>query len=340
MKTGQDCLNLAQSKIGQKYVFGVDVPTNNPNWDGPWDCAEFVTWVVYQVSGKLYGCVDNHNPANCDAYTGAWARDVKSSLVQSVPLEEAKATPGAILLRYSGKAGHIVLADGQGRTIEAMSTAKGVCRGPCEGRDWDYGILIPGLEYIPGQAPVPVKPAEPHIALGDDILKAFKDRWELFKVVGQFHDWDPLLIGAIDIRESHCGLLLDADGKGDRGHGHGEMQIDVGSFPKLCSAEIAWWKDPVASVALGSLALQGKFDYLTGRQDCPFAFDSREILWCAVAAYNKGEGATARQFDQLTGKTLEDPAFWEILDSGTTANYASGVRRIYEQLAELHLEGT
>ena len=74
MKTGQDCLNLAQTKIGQKYVFGVDVPTNNPNWDGPWDCAEFVTWVVYQVSGKLYGCVDNHNPANCDAYTGAWAR--------------------------------------------------------------------------------------------------------------------------------------------------------------------------------------------------------------------------------------------------------------------------
>jgi hypothetical protein len=184
-----------------------------------------------------------------------------------------------------------------------------------------------------------VKSAAPHIALADVILTAFKDRWELFKVVGQFHDWDPLLIGAIDIRESHCGLLLNAEGKGDRGDGYGEMQIDTGSFPKLCSAEIAWWKDPVTSIALGSLALQGKFDYLTGRQDCPFADDSREILWCAVAAYNKGEGATAKQFDQLAGKTLEAPAFWDILDSGTTDNYTSGVRQIYEQLAELHLEG-
>jgi N-acetylmuramoyl-L-alanine amidase len=125
MKSGQDCLNLAQSKIGQKYVFGVDVPTNDPSWNGPWDCAEFVTWVVYQVSGKLYGCVDNHNPVNCDAYTGAWARDVKSSLVQSVPLEEAKATPGGILLRYSGKSGHIVFADGHGRTVEAMFHGQG-----------------------------------------------------------------------------------------------------------------------------------------------------------------------------------------------------------------------
>ncbi|MFZ5449602.1 MAG: transglycosylase SLT domain-containing protein [Thermodesulfobacteriota bacterium] len=340
MKTGQDLLNFAATRIGQEYVFGADVPTDNPDWNGPWDCAEFVTWVVYHVSGNLYGCVDNGNPVNCDAYTGAWARDVKSGVVQAIDLDDAMATPGAILLRYTGKAGHIVFADGQGRTIEAMSTAKGVCRGPCEGREWHHGILIPGLDFATGQAPVRVRPAAPQVALGDDILEAFKARWDLFRVAGRFNDWDPLLIGAIDIRESHCGLLLDDDGRGDRGQGHGEMQIDIGSFPKLCSAEITWWKDPVASVALGTLALQGKYDYLTGRQDCPFASDSKEILWCAVAAYNKGEGATAKQFDRLAGKTLEDQAFWDILDSGTTDNYASGVRKIYEQLADLHLEGT
>jgi hypothetical protein len=46
------------------------VPKNNANWHGPWDCAEFMSWIVFQGAGILYGCVDdNANPASVEAYT-------------------------------------------------------------------------------------------------------------------------------------------------------------------------------------------------------------------------------------------------------------------------------
>ena len=58
MPTGNDLLKLAETRIGEKY-FNVLVPKDNPNWHGPWDCAEFASWVVYQKAKKLYGCTDN-----------------------------------------------------------------------------------------------------------------------------------------------------------------------------------------------------------------------------------------------------------------------------------------
>ena len=48
MTTGNDLLRLAATRIGQKYL-NVLVPKDNPNWSGPWDCAEFASWVVFQT---------------------------------------------------------------------------------------------------------------------------------------------------------------------------------------------------------------------------------------------------------------------------------------------------
>jgi len=63
MTNGSEMLALARTRIGEKYV-NVCVPKNNSNWHGPWDCAEFMSWLVYQVGGFLYGCFDDHgNPA-------------------------------------------------------------------------------------------------------------------------------------------------------------------------------------------------------------------------------------------------------------------------------------
>jgi len=31
------------------------VPLKNPNYTAPWDCAEFISWCVYQVSGLVVG---------------------------------------------------------------------------------------------------------------------------------------------------------------------------------------------------------------------------------------------------------------------------------------------
>ena len=52
MVTGAQLLALAETRIGEKYV-NVQVPKDNRHWRGPWDCAEFASWLVYQATGKL-----------------------------------------------------------------------------------------------------------------------------------------------------------------------------------------------------------------------------------------------------------------------------------------------
>lgn len=149
MATGAAMLTLAETRLSQKYV-NLCVPKNNPNWQGPWDCAEFMSWLVYQVGGFLYGCVDNKgNPATVEAYTGAWQSDSKSLGIR-IPVAQAASTVGAILLRYPpapGSMGHIVVSDGKGGTVEAMGRAYGVRRGVVAGRAWDTGVLLPGFSY-------------------------------------------------------------------------------------------------------------------------------------------------------------------------------------------------
>lgn len=149
MATGSDIIQVAKKHIGEKYILGTLVPKDNPNWKGPWDCAEFASWCVYQVSNTLYGCVKNNvNPSKADSYTGAWDRDAKK-LGQMISLEEAIATPGAAILRIplSGRMGHIVFSDGNGHTIEAHSSTRGVIKSTVKNRRWDCGILIPGIVY-------------------------------------------------------------------------------------------------------------------------------------------------------------------------------------------------
>ena len=147
--SGAGLLNRARQHIGEPYV-NVLVPKNDPNWHGPWDCAEFVSWLVFQEANKLYGCVDDDAPpAKADAYTGAWKSDLEQ-LGKRVSVEEAAATVGGIVLRYPpgpGKMGHIALCDGKGGTVEAKGSRYGVLEDTVHGREWDAGILVPGISY-------------------------------------------------------------------------------------------------------------------------------------------------------------------------------------------------
>ncbi len=152
--------DLGITRLKEKYVLGALVPKNAANWHGPWDCAEFVSWLVYQVSGRLYGCVKNEgNPASADAYTGYWRRDAMQ-LGRLISVAEAAATPGAAVLRYAanGVIGHIAVSDGEGGTVEAHSSKTGVTRSVIGGRRWDTGVLVPWIDYAPLQ---PVKVAKP-----------------------------------------------------------------------------------------------------------------------------------------------------------------------------------
>jgi len=157
--TGERILGIARQHVGEKYILGVLVPKNNPNWKGPWDCSEFASWLVFQAATRLYGCDrDFGDPATADAFTGYWNRDA-TSLGQIIPIEQAARTPGANVLRVAqlGTHGHIVVSDGLGGTVEAHSTKAGVIRSTLSNRRWDMGILVPGVDYSAG-SPIAVNP--------------------------------------------------------------------------------------------------------------------------------------------------------------------------------------
>jgi hypothetical protein len=158
--TGSEIVRIARRHLGERYVFGAPVPKNNPQWAGPWDCAEFASWLVFQTLGQLYGCADNScDPAMADAYTGHWARDA-GAIGRRITVDEAANTPGAAVLRAptAGVIGHIVISDGKGGTVEAHSTRRGVLEDRLSGRRWDYGVVVPGIQYTAGKNGLPVEP--------------------------------------------------------------------------------------------------------------------------------------------------------------------------------------
>lgn len=151
MPTGSGMLNRALQHLGEQYVH-VSVPKNNPNWTGPWDCSEFMSWLVYQEARILYGCLDDTAPpVEAKAYTGAWQSD-SGSIGTRISVDQAAGTEGGIVLRYPpapGQMGHVAMCDGNGGTVEAKGTAYGVVQDTVQNRYWDTGVIIPGIIYDP-----------------------------------------------------------------------------------------------------------------------------------------------------------------------------------------------
>ena len=91
MPTGSSLFARAEQHLGERYQHAV-VPKDKADYRGPWDCAEFASWLVYQEAEKLYGCRDNAaSPATADAYTGYWKRDARG-LGRMIPVEQAAAS--------------------------------------------------------------------------------------------------------------------------------------------------------------------------------------------------------------------------------------------------------
>ncbi len=171
--TGDDLLALAEQHIGEKYVLGARAPMTDAGWKGPWDCAEFVSWCLYQRAGILFGTEPRHDPLHADAYTGYWARQARAADA-TVPLADALVTAGAILLRYPlpGAVGHIAFSDGLGGTIEAHSAKSGVIRGTAGGRRWDVGVMIPGIRYYRGDEDIVPTPPDRVIRLTTPLTRS------------------------------------------------------------------------------------------------------------------------------------------------------------------------
>jgi Putative peptidoglycan binding domain len=147
--SGAGLLKRAREHLHEEYR-NVLVPKDDANYKGPWDCAEFISWLIFQEAHVLYGCVDDAvPPAEADAYTGAFKTDV-TRLGKKVSVGEAAATVGGILLRYPpapGAMGHVVLCDGRGGTVEAKGRLFGVVEDTVHNRPWDTGVLIPNIQY-------------------------------------------------------------------------------------------------------------------------------------------------------------------------------------------------
>lgn len=150
---GKAIVELCKSKIGQEYFYGADVPLNDLNWKGPWDCAELCSWGVYQACSIIYGCTDNKvEPENGEAYTGSWKKDMRS-LGKEITVHEALKIPGAMLLKRSSSSGHIAVSIGDGgSTVEAKGRIYGVVQDSAHGRTWNHGVLVPSIQYTKSTA--------------------------------------------------------------------------------------------------------------------------------------------------------------------------------------------
>ena len=142
------------------YFFGAMKPVADFASHKPSDCSKFASCCVYGATGIIYGC-DNNRAEPLHAYGGTiyWHRDALALGIM-IAVEQAAAIPGAAVLRFveGEPCHHIVLSDGQGGTIEAASTRLGVICDTLHGRRWSTGILVPGVDYGPLPAVLPVQP--------------------------------------------------------------------------------------------------------------------------------------------------------------------------------------
>jgi N-acetylmuramoyl-L-alanine amidase len=219
--SGDRLVQLGRKHIGERYVLGSLAPKNNAQWKGPWDCAEFASWLVFQAAGVLYGCeVDSGNPANADAYTGHWRRDAERLGVK-ISIEQAMRTPGAAVLRcpQTGANGHIAISDGRGGTVEAHSTKAGVIASTISGRRWDMGILVADIEYSERAAGGNVEEpkvvlyrlTEPHMSgpAVREIQRALKEKgFATGRIDG---DFGPNTHAAVVSFQASRGLLIDGE---------------------------------------------------------------------------------------------------------------------------------
>lgn len=137
-------LDLALEQAGDRYRFGAEVDLGDPDPD-VFDCSELIEW----VAGRL-----KITPRMPD---GSWLqyRHVHGADA-TLEIPEALKTPGALLFRFSSNpltgsrpsSSHVAISLGDGRTMEARSTAAGVgVFGAAAGRGWTHAGRVPGLSY-------------------------------------------------------------------------------------------------------------------------------------------------------------------------------------------------
>ncbi len=150
-RLGAAILDIAGRHLGQPYAFTPTPDYDDPNWQGPFDCAEYASYSAWRAYRIAYGVV--RDPVKrFNSYSGYWRRDAERLGIR-IAWRDALHIPGAVLLRYPPRGepppyGHVAISLGDGGgTYEALGRRHGVKKHDARGRSWDCGVLIPGVRY-------------------------------------------------------------------------------------------------------------------------------------------------------------------------------------------------
>ncbi|RYH09193.1 cell wall hydrolase [Tropicimonas sp. IMCC6043] len=150
-RLGAAILDIARRHIGQRYAFSPTPDYDDPNWSGPFDCAEYASYCAWRAYRIPYG-VNRDPQKRFNSYSGYWQRDAVDRGLK-IAWRDALQIPGAILLRFPPRGspppyGHVAISLGNGGdTYEAHGRARGVCQHNALNRSWDCAVLLPGVLY-------------------------------------------------------------------------------------------------------------------------------------------------------------------------------------------------
>ena len=148
---GAAILDVARRHLGQEYAFTPTPDYDDPDWQGPFDCAEYASYCAFRAYGIPYGVVANA-AKRFDSYSGYWQRDAKARGIR-ISWRDALHIPGALLLRFPPRQspppyGHVAISLGDGNaTYEALGRNYGVVKHRALNRSWNCGVLLPGVLY-------------------------------------------------------------------------------------------------------------------------------------------------------------------------------------------------
>lgn len=196
-RLGASILDIAKRHLGQPYEFTPTPNYDDPEWKGPFDCAEYASYCAFRAYDIPYGVVPD--PAKrFNSYSGYWQRDAEKNGIK-ISWRDALHIPGALLLRYPPgneppPYGHVAISLGNGGdTYEARGKQFGVVKHTAIGRSWNTGVLIPGVLYDLPEG------------LGSELL--------LFKVLDPPAGYSPI-VEEIQERLVKQGLLAEAQVNG------------------------------------------------------------------------------------------------------------------------------
>jgi len=295
-------LTIAEKYLGVKEIPGSQDNPQIVKWaqtctlkasddETPW-CSEFVNGVMIEAGIK-----------------GTNSAAAKSWLEWGQPLESGRLGAITVLTRPGGNHVGFYLDESENRVkLLGGNQNNQVGEGwyPWDsvmGFRWPAGYPLDESEPVQSQ-PIPapnsvesrITPAEFDLA---------RRNFQVFQKAGNAYKWPEDLAAAmrpawgnlwmtwvlmgIASRESRFGLLLDADGLGDSGHGHGVMQIDDRSHSAFCESDN--WQDLAASLTyVHQVVIIPSFNYLGTNCWEALGEDYPALFWASIAAYNCGPG--------------------------------------------------